>query len=130
MVVESWKIKNKSYYFWNDTIYLEEVDIDLLKLIKRESTVNVDIYYIGYLVKKPEYDINSVNPLYLNIRHLSARVEKIDGSDDRYLIIDKTNKEVLNVLKKLWECIEDKMKSMKTNNVKITFGDDKVLIKN
>ena len=34
--------------------------------------MNISIYYIGYVIKNPEYNINSVNPLYLLI-------DKIDG---------------------------------------------------
>ena len=107
MVIASMKIKNSSYYFWNDIIYLNDFDCDLLKIVKRDSRVDADIYFIGYIVKNPEYDISSVNPLYLSIRHLLGRIEKINGSSDRYLIIDKSNKKVLNILNKLWKCVED-----------------------
>ena len=51
MVVESLKIKNTSYYFWNDMVYLDDFDVDLIKIDKRESRIGVDIYYIGYVVK-------------------------------------------------------------------------------
>ena len=66
MVVESLKIKNKSHYFWDDMIYLKDFDVNLIKIVKRESRINVDIYYLGYVVKK--YYINSINPLYLIVR--------------------------------------------------------------
>ena len=49
-------------------------------------------YHIGYIVNKPQYDIDSVNPLYLIIRNLVGRVEKIQGSSDRYLVVDESNK--------------------------------------
>ena len=52
MVVESLKIKNTSKNFWDDMIYLEGFDIGLLKIVKRESRIGVDIYYIGCVVKK------------------------------------------------------------------------------
>ena len=35
--------------------------------------------------------MNSVVPLYLNVKSLLASVEKINGSSDRYLVIDKSN---------------------------------------
>ena len=59
-------IKNRSYYFYNDLINIKDFDAKLLKLGKKTS-MNLDIYYIGYITKKPEYKINSVNPLYLMI---------------------------------------------------------------
>ena len=44
----------------------------------------MDIYYIGYVVNKLEYDINSVLPLYLSVKSLLGSVEIIDGSNDQY----------------------------------------------
>ena len=86
MVVKSLKIKNVSYYFWNDIIYLNKFDKNMLKINKRENRENNNIYYISYIINKPEYDINVVNNLYIAIQNL------IDGSEDRYLVIDKNNK--------------------------------------
>ena len=37
MVVESLKIKSTSYYLWNDIVYLDDFDVDLIKIVKRES---------------------------------------------------------------------------------------------
>ena len=53
-------IKNRSYYFYNDLINIKDFDPQLLKLDKK-SYKNIDIYYIGYITKKDEYKINSVN---------------------------------------------------------------------
>ena len=92
MVVKSLKIKNVSYYFWNDIIYLNKSDKNVLKLNKRENRENNNIYYISYIINKPEYDINIVNNLYIAIQNLYCTIEKIDGSEDRYLVIDKNNK--------------------------------------
>ena len=129
MVIASMKIKNSCYYFWNDIVYLDNFDCDLLKIVKRGSRVDADLYFTGYIVKKPEYDINSVNPLYLSIRQLSGRIEKINGSSDRYLIIDESNKKVVNILNKLWKCVEDKIKSVLKDSDKVTFGNFDVLVK-
>ena len=49
--------------------------------------MGIDLFFIGYIVKKPEYNIDSVNPLYLVIRSLEGYIEKIDGTDDRNLVI-------------------------------------------
>ena len=92
MVVKSLKIKNVSYYFWNDIIYLNKFDNSMLKINKRENRENNKIYYISYIINKPEYDINIVNNLYIVIQNLYCTTEKIDGSRDRYLVIDKNNK--------------------------------------
>ena len=109
MVVKSLKIKNTSYYFWNDIIYLDDFDVKLVKVVRRESRIDADIFYIRYKVNKPQYDINSINPLYLIVRHLFGRVEKIKGSSDRYLDVDEGNKKVISAFDKLWKFIKDEI---------------------
>ena len=122
MVVESLKIKSKSYYYWDDMVYLDNFNVDLIKIVRRESRIDVDIYYIGYVINKPQYNINSINPLYLIVRHLFGRVEKIQGSSDRYLTVDENNKEVINVFDKLWNFNKDEINRLIKRNDKITFG--------
>ena len=121
MVVESLKIKSKSNYFWDDMVYLDDLDVKLVKVFRRESQIGVDIYYIGYMLESKN-DINSNNPLYLIVRHLFGRIEKIKGSSDRYLVVDENNKEVINVFDKLWKFIKDEIDRLKKRNDKITFG--------
>ena len=77
-------------------------------MVRRESRIGVDIYYIGYVLE-PEDDINSISPLYLVVKRLLGRIEKIEGSSDRYLVVDENNKEVINVFDKLWKFINDKI---------------------
>ena len=128
MVVKSLEIKNHSNYFWNDVVYLDDFNENLIKIVKRESRIGVDIYYIGYIVKKPQYNIDSVNPLYLIVRHTYGRVEKIEGSSDRYLVIDQDNTKLLGIFDKLFSFIKEKIDKIIKNNDKITFGnmDDKI----
>ena len=62
-------IKNRTYYFYNDIIDLENFDAKLLKIDKK-SYKDINIYNIGYVTKKKISNcknINSVNPLYLGI---------------------------------------------------------------
>ena len=111
MIVKSLKIKNVSYYFWNDIIYLNKFDNNMFKINKRENREN--IYYISYIINKPEYDINIVNNLYIAIQNLYCTIEKIDGSIDTYLVIDKNNKmnkKNIKLFNKLWAAIISKIK--------------------
>ena len=57
--------------------------------------MNLGIYYIGYVTKKPEYKINSVDHLYLMINRIDGFIEEKNG--DKYLNIASTdrNSEVL-----------------------------------
>ena len=121
MVVESLKIKNESNYFWGNMVYLDDFDVKLVKVVKRESRIGVDIYYIGYVLDLDD-DINSISPMYLAATHLFGRVEKIQGSSDWYLVVDENNKEVINVFDKLWKLIKDEINRLIKRNDKITFG--------
>ena len=49
--VKQIEIKNRTYYFYNDIINIEEFDSKLLKIDKK-SYKNIDIYYIGYITIK------------------------------------------------------------------------------
>ena len=71
---------------------------------------------------EPEDDINSINPLYLIFRDLFGRVKKIQGSSDRYLVVDENNKEVINVFNKLWKFIKDEINRLIKRYDKVTFG--------
>ena len=64
MVTKQINLKNRSYYFWNDQIWINNFDAKNLKLDKK-SVMDINIYYIDYVTKKPEYNIDSANPLYL-----------------------------------------------------------------
>ena len=101
MSIKSLKIKNESYHYWNDIVYIDDFDIKYLKINKRESRVGIDIYYIGYVLYKLKYSTNSIVPLYLNVKSLLGSVENINDSNDRYLVIDKSNIEVIVECKRI-----------------------------
>ena len=127
MTLKSLKIKNEPYYFWNDMVYLNEFDPDLVKVNKRELRINGNIYYIGYEMNKPQYNINSVNLLYLIVKDLVGNAEKVKGSEDRYLVIDESNKEIINVFDMLFDFIEKKIKD---DNKVNSGGDVKIIAYN
>ena len=57
-------IKNRTYYFFNDIINIENFGLNNVKIDKRSYKI---IYYIGYVTIKEYVKIYSVNPLYLII---------------------------------------------------------------
>ena len=76
--VKQIKIKNRTYYFYNEIINLKDFDSNLLKIDKKYYK-GITIYYIGYIMIKKfdDYEnIYSVNPLYLRINHVSGYIEK------------------------------------------------------
>ena len=109
VVTKQTNIKNRTYYFYNDLINIKDFDPRLLKIDKKEL-MNFGIYYIGYVDKKPHWNVNSVNPLYLMINRIDGFIEEKDG--DKYLNIADTdrNSEILKKYKDVWSgirhCIE------------------------
>ena len=75
MVIESLKIKTKTNYNWDDMVYIYDFDVNLVKIIKRESRIGVNIYYFGYGLE-PENGNNSINPLYFVVNRLFGDIEK------------------------------------------------------
>ena len=69
--------------------------------------MSLGIYYIGYVTKKPEYKINSVNPLYLLVNRIDDFIEEKKG--DKYLNIASTdrNTEVLKKYGEVWNGIKN-----------------------
>ena len=94
MVTKQLNIKNRTYYFWNDLINIKNFNPALLKLDKK-SSIGANIYYIGYVTKKPGYNINSVNPLYLVIGEINGFVEEENGSTYLNIGLTDSNSEVL-----------------------------------
>ena len=106
-------IKNRTYYFFNGVINIEDFDQGLLKIDKK-SYKNIVIYNIGYITIKniDDYEnIYSVNPLYLMIGEIIGYIEENHGN--KYLVFDSSdkNKEVLKKYKELWDGIKSKIES-------------------
>ena len=64
------EIKNRTYYFYNNIINIEEFNSSLLKIDKK-SYKNIDMCYIVYITIKKIGDcenIYSENPFYLKTK--------------------------------------------------------------
>ena len=67
-------IKNRTYYFYNDIIDLDEFE-SRIRFDKKDFN-DIDIYYLGYKHKKKVSEcniINSINPLYLKITDMKGQ---------------------------------------------------------
>ena len=84
MDIKSLEMKTKTNYNRDDIIYINDVNVDLLEIIKRESRIGANIYYIEYVLD-PDYDYNTIKPLYFVINRLIGYIEEIEGSSDKYL---------------------------------------------
>ena len=102
-------IKNRTYYFYNDIINLDEFDESKIKVDKKDFN-DIDIYYLGYEHKKKISEcnvINSVNPLYLRIADMKGQFEK--GKDDAWYLIISYKDEVYEKLMNIFESIKNKI---------------------
>ena len=103
MDIKSLEIKNKTNYDWDDIVYINNFDANSLELIKRESRIGVNIYYIRYVLD-PDYDYNTTKPLYFVINRLITYIEEIEGSSDKYLVVVSSvrNKNIKGALDNIW----------------------------
>ena len=126
MAAKSLNIKNELMFHPNDMIQLNNFDNELLKINKRENRENNNIYYISYKINKPEHDINSINNLYFVVDHLYGKIEKINDSKDRYLVIseDSLRNEKNISFFYLWNSIINKIKYLRGDLNKIRFSSD------
>ena len=81
MDIKLLEIKTKINYNWDDIIYINDFNADLLEIIKRESRIGANIYHIGYVLD-PDYDYNTIKPLYFVVACLIGYIEEIEGSSD------------------------------------------------
>ena len=114
VAIKQINIKNRTYYFYNDIIDLENFKSNLLKIDKK-SYKDIGIYNIGYITIKKidDYEnIYSVNPLYLIIAHASGYIE--EKGVNKYLVFDSTdeNKELLKKYNDVFNGIRDKIKKV------------------
>ena len=129
MAAKSLKIKNESMFHPNDMIQLNNFACELLKINKIENRENNNIYYISYKINKPEHDIDIINNLYFVVDHIYGKVEKIDNSKDRYLVIDidsLINEKNISLFY-LWNSIINRIKYLRGDDV--LFDDNEVIIK-
>ena len=96
-VVKQIDVKNRTYYFYNDLIYIKKFDSNVSKIDKK-SYKDTGIYNVRYITIKKTDDfenIYSVNPLYLLINHANGYIE--EKGVIKYLIFDSTdeNKDLL-----------------------------------
>ena len=85
-------IKNCTYYFFSDMINMKDFDPSLIKIGKKSYKI-IGIFYIGYITIKSISDsenIDSVNPLYLNIGEVDGYIEENNGN--KYLTFASTDK--------------------------------------
>ena len=102
MDIEQLKTKTSDNYNWDDIIYINDFDKNSLEIIKRESKIGFNIYYIKY---------GTLRRFYFAIDCLIGYTEEIEGSSDKYLVVltSLRNKNINILLDNIWESIEDRI---------------------
>ena len=101
MAINSLEIKNKTNYDLNDICYIDDFDVNSLKITKKESRIDANIYYTRCALN---LDDDTIIPLHFLINRLICYIEEIDGSSDKYLVVVSSvrNKNIINVLDMVW----------------------------
>ena len=108
MNINSLEIKNKTNYDSDNISYIDNFDVNLLVVSKKESRIGVNIYYTRCDLN---LDNNTIIPLYFFIDRLIGFIEEIDRSSDKYLVVVSSlrNKNIINALDMVWSSIKDKI---------------------
>ena len=92
MAIRQLNIEGRTYCFYTDLINIKNFNSNNLKLDKK-SVLGNDVYYTGYITKKPQWNVNSVNPLYLMINKIKGHFKEVEG--DKCLIISSENGDIM-----------------------------------
>ena len=92
MTIRQLNIKSKTCYFYNDLINIKNFNNNKLKLDKK-GVFGKYAYYIGYITKKPQWHVFSVNPLYLMINKIKGHFDELD--EDKYLTTSSENGDIM-----------------------------------
>ena len=80
--------------------YIDDFDVNSLKIIKKESRIGANIYYTRCALNLND----NIIPLYFIINPLIGYIEEIDVSNDKYLVVVSSlrNKNIINALDMVW----------------------------
>ena len=126
MAIRQLNIEGRTYYFYNDLIKIKNFNINKLNLDKKGVLGN-NVCYIGYITKKPQWDVNSVSPLYLMINKTKGHFEEVDG--DRYLITSSENGDIMQKYQEVFNGIKEIIKKINDYNQPIKYDDNYMKIK-
>ena len=86
-----------------------------------------DVHYTGYITKKPQWNVFSVNPLHLIINKIKGHFEEVDG--DKYLIINAKNGDIMQNYQEVFNGIKEIIKKINDYNQPIKYDDNYMKIK-
>ena len=108
MCINSLEIKSKTKYDLDNIGYIDDFDVNSLRITKKESRIRANIYYTRCALN---LDDDVIIPLQVLINRLIGFIEEIDESNDKYLVVVSSlcNKNIINALDMLCSSIKDKI---------------------
>ena len=108
MGINSLEKKDKTNYDFDNIGYIDDFDVNSLRITKKESRIGANIYYTRCALN---LDDDTIIPLHFLIDRLIGFIEEIDGSNDKYLVVVSSlrNKKIIDALDKVWSSIKDKI---------------------
>ena len=108
MGINSLEIKDKTNYDFDNIGYIDDFDVNSLRITKKESRIGANICYTRFALN---LDDDTIIPLHFLIDRLIGFIEEIDGSNDKYLVAVSSlrNKKIIDALDKVWLSIKDKI---------------------
>ena len=82
MAINSLEIKDKTNYDFDNICYIDDFDVNSLKITKKESRIGANSSYTRCALNVND----TIIPLYFIINRLIGYIEEIDGSNDKYLV--------------------------------------------
>ena len=97
MGINSLEIKDKTNYDFDNICYIDDFDVNSLKITEKESRIGANIYYTRCALN---LDDDTIIPLHFLIDRLIGFIEEIDGSNNKYLVVVSSlcNKKIINLL--------------------------------
>ena len=126
MAIRDLNIKSRTYYFYNDLINIKNFNSNKLKLDKK-GLLGTDVYYIGYITKKSQWHVFSVNPLYLMINKIKGHFEEVDG--DKYVIVSSENGDIMQKYREVFDGIKETIKKINDYGQPVKYDDNYMKIK-
>ena len=108
MGINSLEIKDKTNYDFDNICYIDDFNVNSLRITKKELRISANIYYTRCAFN---LDDDIIIPLHFLIDRLISFIEEIDGSNDKYLVVVSSlrNKKIIDALDKVWLSIKDKI---------------------
>ena len=109
MVINSLEIKDKTNYDLDNICYIDDFDVNSLKITEKESRIGSNIYYTRCALN---LDDDTKILLHFLINRLIGFIEEKDGSSDQYLVVvsSLSNKNIINALDMVWLSINPGIK--------------------